>query len=348
MNLKWDAVDQYFSGQGVVLVGLRDSLGRPKGLRSMGNVSALKITTATSVLEHKESHTGQRGTDKRITTEVKVGLSMTGENFSGRNLADFTRGLLTEVAAGTETAYAVVAYPGLVSPLGHVGVTVSAVKTGATSLTGWVDDDTAWDYKVNEDHGSIKFNDGVDTAYSANWGAIVTAITVGATTVITCDPGTLAVGDVVTCSGFTGADAANLNAIALTVSAVSGTGFSSTTVDTTGDTITTAAGTRAVFATAGHSYTVAYTYLDQELIGALSQGTLELYMRFEGLNTAEESEAVVVEVFKCSTDPLKDFDMISDGIQAFVLEGSVLADTLRASGSQYFRVMKLDSAPQPA
>lgn len=347
MNKKWDAVDQYFSGQGVVLVGLRDSLGRPKGLRAMGNVSALKITTATSVLEHKESHTGQRGTDKRITTEVKVGLSMTGENFSGRNLADFTRGLMTEVASGSETAYAVLAYGNAISPLGHVGVTVSAVKTGATALTAYTNESTAWDYKVNEDHGSIKFNDGSVLARSANWGAIVTGVTVGATTLITANPGTLAVGDEVSFLGFTGADAGDLNSQTGTVTAVTTTTFT-VDIDTSGGTITTAAGTRAIFATAGHAYTVAYTYVDQELVDALSQGTLELFMRFEGLNTAEESTPVVVEAFKVSTDPLKDFDLISDGIQAFVLEGSVLADTLRASGSQYFRVLKKESAPQPA
>jgi hypothetical protein len=57
----WDAVDHYYSGQGVVLLAERDAQGKPTGFVPVGNVSDLKITVSTSVLEHKESHTGQRG-----------------------------------------------------------------------------------------------------------------------------------------------------------------------------------------------------------------------------------------------------------------------------------------------
>ena len=69
--------EEYFSGQGVVLVAARDVNGNPKGFRPVGNVPNLAIKNATTVLEHKESTTGARGTDKRLTTEVKVSLEVT-------------------------------------------------------------------------------------------------------------------------------------------------------------------------------------------------------------------------------------------------------------------------------
>lgn len=71
-------------------------------------------------------------------------------------------------------------------------------------------------------------------------------------------------------------------------------------------------------------------------------------MRFEGLNTAEvdgstgRSSPVVVEVFKFSTDPFQELALIADTVQSFVLEGSVLADGFRTTGSKYFNVKKLN------
>ena len=78
----WDGNNFYFSGQGVVLIGERDALtGKPKGLRSVGNVTDLSINTTVEVLEHKESQTGQRSIDLRLTTETTVEVTATLENF---------------------------------------------------------------------------------------------------------------------------------------------------------------------------------------------------------------------------------------------------------------------------
>lgn len=86
---------------------------------------------------------------------------------------------------------------------------------------------------------------------------------------------------------------------------------------------------------------VSYTYAAQSKVDALTQGMTSLYMRFEGLNTADDNAPVVVEVFKFATDPLKELSMLSDKVQEFVLEGSVLADPLRPSGSNFFKVTML-------
>ena len=65
-------------------------------------------------------------------------------------------------------------------------------------------------------------------------------------------------------------------------------------------------------------------------------------MRFEGLNTAEENAPVLVEVFNFLTDPLKELSLISDSVQQFVLEGSVLADSTKTTGSKFFKTIKLN------
>lgn len=247
----WDAVDHYFSGQGVVLLAERDPAnGKPKGFVAVGNVSALALSVATSVLEHKESHTGQRGTDLRLTTETKVTLSMTMENFVAENLARVSRGTTTKVATGSVTGEALKFYPGMVVPLAHIKVSAVVINNAGTPLVAGTD------YEVNEEAGSIKFAASVATL------------------------------------------------------------------------------------TEGAALTANYTYADQYKVDALTLGAKELYMRFEGLNTAEENAPVVVEVFKFSTDPFQELALIADNVQSFVLEGSVLADGFRTTGSKYFTVIK--------
>jgi hypothetical protein len=91
----------------------------------------------------------------------------------------------------------------------------------------------------------------------------------------------------------------------------------------------------------GDAVTVDYTYASQTTVDALTQAATEKYVRFEGLNTADSNKAVVVEIFRMLTDPLKELSLIGDKIQEFSLQGSVLADSLQ-SGSKYFRQTSLD------
>lgn len=236
----WDGNNFYYSGQGVVLLAPRNEDGTPGAFRPVGNVSSLVITVETSVLEHKESQTGQRAIDLRLTTETKCKLAITMENFIAENLADSLRGTSTDVAAGTAVAGTVDGGEiGEISSLGVIGLT-------AATLTGMV---LNTDYEINLDAGTVKWL----TDQSANTG-IVTSL----------------------------------------------------------------------------------TYAAHKRVDALTVAAEELYMRFEGLNTADGNKPVIVEVFKFSTDPLKELALISDGVQQFVLEGNVLADPLQTSGSKFF------------
>ncbi len=99
----FDRQTYYYSGQGVVMIGERDADGKPSGLKAVGNVTDLKLAIETSVLEHKESQSGQRAVDFRLTTETKASVSMTFENFVRDILALALRGDYTDVAAGTVT-----------------------------------------------------------------------------------------------------------------------------------------------------------------------------------------------------------------------------------------------------
>lgn len=250
----WEPVSYYYSGQGVVLLGDNVS-GASKGLLPVGNVSDLRIAIATSVLEHKESTTGARGIDLRLTTEIKATLTMTVENFIATNLATALRGTSTTIPAETTTPYNFntgVAVEGAVLALPHVDVNTVVVKD-VTDTTTYVLDT---DYRLNAAAGSI---------------------------------------EVIAGAGITTDDVLHIS----------------------------------------------YKYGAQELVDAMDAAATEKYMRFEGLNTADGNNPVVVEVFRFLADPLRELALIGDGIGQFVLEGNILADNNQVSGSKYFKQMLL-------
>lgn len=332
-------VEEYFSGQGVLMVGPRDALGNPAGLRPLGNVPNVSIKNATTVVEHKESTTGARGTDKRLLTEVKVSIDITVENFDSTNLASVLQGTYSQVAGSSVVGEPVKGYPGLVSPLAHLRASAFVLKKSAATLTPFVNNSTAWDYKINLDAGSFQLNDGSTTAFSSNLGVAATAITVGATTVVTITHNA-AVGDTFYFGqGWAGANASQVNGKSGIITAVTGTTAVTVALVTSG---TITVGTN-LCAWSGMALLADYTWASQQQVQAFTTGIPELYLRFEGLNTAENNSPVVVDVFKFAVDPTQDFSLISDQIQQFVLSGSILKDSLQATGSQYYRVTKVDN-----
>lgn len=331
--------EEYYSGQGVVLVARRNPItGKPMGYRPVGNCPALAVQFETTTLEHKESTTGARGTDLRLTTENNCNLNFTLENFQSKNLADAIRGSAAFKPAAAVTAEALQAYAGLVTALERVKVSALVVTKGATPLVAYVNDTTAYDYIPNPEAGSFKLNDGLTTAWTSALAEAITGVTVGATTSLAVANTNAVAGDNYTVRGVTGDDAADLNGKTFRV--VSQTSSSVVLdVDTTGKTITATAGQG--LGSGAIDVSAAYTYVDQYQVEALDSGAIELALRFEGLNTANENAPVIVEVFRYLTDPAAELALIGDGVQQFVLEGSVLADTTRTSGSKFLSVKKL-------
>lgn len=79
--------DYYFSGQGIVYVADRDANGVVTKFADVGNVPRLTLSFNTDVFEHKESRTGNRLSDFRLTRENTATVNMTLEVFKKENLA---------------------------------------------------------------------------------------------------------------------------------------------------------------------------------------------------------------------------------------------------------------------
>jgi len=82
---------------------------------------------------------------------------------------------------------------------------------------------------------------------------------------------------------------------------------------------------------------ISYSYAAQETVDAMTEGAKDYRLRFEGMNTSEDNKAVVVEVFKFSSDPLKELSLIGDSWGQIALEGAAQLDLTRTTGSKFFR-----------
>lgn len=76
----------YFSGQGRVYIGARDTAGNPQGLNYVGNVPELKVSLSVETLEHQESTSGQRLTDLQLIKTKKGEFACTLEELISVNL----------------------------------------------------------------------------------------------------------------------------------------------------------------------------------------------------------------------------------------------------------------------
>lgn len=336
----WDRATKYYVGDGVLMVGERTAAGAPKGLMRLANCSEAKITIDSSVWEQKEFQSGQRGIDLRGSNETKASIEATLYNFERDTLALFTRGEYTDFAAGSATAEPIGWYGGRsqqVQPLEKMKVSSVVVKRGATTLTEFSNDATPWDYKVNTEHGSILWNNGETTLIDkiTTGGTAPSGIAVGATTRVTV-ANTAAVGEYAIFSGFAGADAALINKKALRIVDATAT-YVDLALDTTGKTITI--GT-PLSCFAGAAIAVDYSYASQGVVDALVKGLVDRWMRFEGLNRAQDLSPVVLDAFRFQVDPAKEFPIITGDINTgapFPLSGTLLVDALRTTGSKFYR-----------
>jgi len=145
--------NQYFSGQGAILVGERDAVtGLPMGLRPVGNVSALTLGVETTTFEHKDSCTGVRGIDLEIVQELNASMSMTMESLFKENLSLALYGTDSVITGASVTDEALLGYHDLWSPLAHIQVSAVIITDVGGSTTYVLDTD----YEVNEVSGTIK------------------------------------------------------------------------------------------------------------------------------------------------------------------------------------------------
>lgn len=336
----WNKETEYFSGQGVLLVGLRSATGKPMALRHVGNCPSLNIGISQETLEHKESQSGNYSTDLSVVRSTDVTASAQLEDFNSKNLAMLLSSMARPVAAGTISNAVVYASAGAIAPLDHLRVSDVTVTAGAKTLVAFddADEDAPYDYKVNADAGSIEFSDQVK-----GLGLGITTITLGATTTLEVANAPVTVGQAVSLSGFTGADSAKVNGKWFNVVSVTS---SQVTIALASTALDIVAGADSTLGYDGYTVTVSYSHESFTEVEALTRGKVEMYWRFEGLNSIDsEFSPVVVDMFKVSSKPLQELSLISDAVQSATLEASLLADNTRAKPmekSAYFTVRKID------
>ena len=244
-----ETVTKYFSGQGIVYLAEKDSSGNLLGFRDVGNVPELKLAFKTDTIDHKESRTGNRLIDLRLSTGKDCTASFTLEGFDPETLKTAMFASSNTVTAGTAVTESITARLGKVVPTGKIKISNLVVKgTGANSAITYVIDKN---YTVNTETGSIYIMSAAEqTAASA-----VASIADGAVLGLT------------------------------------------------------------------------YDHAAQSITKAFKEAQKTYTLRFEGLNTADDNNPVVVTIPNFRPDPLKDLSLISADLQTFAMDGAALADT---------------------
>lgn len=325
-----------YSGQGSILVSRLDSAGLPTREYQIGNCATAELETTVEKAEHKESQSGSRLTDLSIVTNVTGQITLAVENFNSDALALTMGGSIVHVPGGTVTGEALKHYNGGHLRFARRFVSAVAVKRGAQALTLYTNDATPYDYKLDAEGGLIVMNDGATTAADklTTGGTAPSAITVGNPTVITV-ANSAAVGDYVSFTGFSGADAALINGKAFRITVASPTSVS-IDLDTTGKTITL--GT-PLSAFDGIALAVDYTYAAQKRVQAATDLSARFRVEFRGINTSDSNRAQLVTLHKVSFSP-SSLPLINEEPAAqMTLTGTLEADLTKPAGeSQLFEV----------
>ena len=91
-------------------------------------------------------------------------------------------------------------------------------------------------------------------------------------------------------------------------------------------------------------FTVDYSYDGHINVGMFTAAPPELWVRFEGLNTADSNKPVLIELYKVLFDPLGNLGLISDELARIDLSGSVLYDPTKendATLGQFGRIVQI-------
>jgi hypothetical protein len=232
----------YFSGQGRVYIGQRDSNGNPQAMRWLGNVPELKVSLNVETIEHKESYSGQRLTDLQLIKGKDGEFSCAIENFSIENLELTLYGQTSSVTSGS--------------------VTNEALPTGAVAGSIYL--------LANQFVSSVVVKDSAGTPAT---------LTEGTHYKVHAEQGAI---ELLNVTGFT------------------------------------------------QPFKVNYSYGAAKRLAMFKSGQPEVWLRFDGLNTADSNKRVIVDLYRVVLNPSKDFSLVGDEIQRFELTGRVLADTTKS------------------
>ena len=117
--------DYSYLGSGKIYIR---EFGAAAAMREIGNCSALSFSPQTNTLSLPDHTKPGGGTRNRVDRVGDVEFSLTFHDFEGANFADFLRGTVTEVTAGSITAEQVVAYKGGFIPLARAATAIASVE----------------------------------------------------------------------------------------------------------------------------------------------------------------------------------------------------------------------------
>lgn len=146
--------NKYYSGQGTLYVGERDSLGKPNGLVSVGNVPTLEISIDIEKFEHKESESGNRSIDLTLINELNGSFNAVLESISSANLALGFFGTSATITGTTVAAEDItIDTKDVRYPLDNINAKATPTPTCLDSLAAPLTLDT--DFSIDLEHGTV-------------------------------------------------------------------------------------------------------------------------------------------------------------------------------------------------
>ena len=88
---------------------------------------------------------------------------------------------------------------------------------------------------------------------------------------------------------------------------------------------------------AGISLEIDYTSLDVDIVEALANSGYEYELVIDGLNEAQSGQPCVLDIWRWKPSPTQGLDVIGTDYGSLALNGAVLQDSSKTTGSQYFR-----------
>lgn len=81
--------------------------------------------------------------------------------------------------------------------------------------------------------------------------------------------------------------------------------------------------------------TADYTYNDLPFVSMLTAGQKEYWVRFDGVNKADDDRPLVVDLYRVQFNPTQNLDLLPDELALLELQGAVLVDDTKASDSDF-------------
>lgn len=94
-------------------------------------------------------------------------------------------------------------------------------------------------------------------------------------------------------------------------------------------------------ATSGVTLKCSYSYAEHKRVDAFTSAAApERWLRFQGINTIDDS-LVIVDLFRAQFDPMTGYGLINEELGSVTINGTLLADSLRTTGSKFFSQINL-------